>query len=161
MRLRKLTQGVGALTLGTILAFSIAPALSMAQSAPQPTEAGLLQAEDALFKADVQGDANAVQQGFADEAVFVHANGMTQTKADYLKATAAHAFPITSIVTENRTVRVFGNVGFVRGTKRLTVGEMHLSGTYLTVYVWRDGRWQMLSEQSSPMPPAQAPGPQK
>jgi hypothetical protein len=29
---------------------------------------------------------------------------------------------------------------------------MHLSGSYLTVYVMRDGRWQMLDEQSAPAP---------
>ncbi len=150
-----------ALTLGTMLLLSSAPAHAQVPPA-QPTEASLTQAEDALFKADIQGDVGAIQQGFADEAIFIHVNGMTQTKADYLKATAAHAFPIKSIDTENRTVRVFGNVGVVRGTKKLVVGnDMHLSGTYLTVYLWRDGRWQMLSEQSSPMPPAQTPPLQK
>lgn len=157
----KLNGNTCVFALGMALMLSIAPLRVMAEPA-QPTEASLAKAEDALFNADVQGDVSAIQQGFADEAIFIHANGMTQTKADYIKATAAHAFPIRSIDTENRVVRVFGNVGVVRGTKKLVVGsDMHLSGTYLTVYLWRDGRWQMLSEQSSPMPPAQTPPPQK
>ncbi len=161
MAFHRLTRAACAVTFGTIWLLSTASAHAQAQPA-QPTEAGLAQAEDALFKADIQGDVGAIQQGFADEAIFIHVNGMTQTKADYLKATAAHAFPIKSIETENRTVRVFGNVGVVRGTKTLVVGnDMHLAGTYLTVYLWRDGRWQMLSEQSSPMPPAQTPPLQK
>ena len=128
---------------------------ALAQAATQAdphTEAGLLKAEDALFDADVKGDVAAIQRGFADEAVFIHANGMSQSKADYLQATAAHKFPLTAVAGSDRTVRVFGDVGVIRGTKTITLGDMHLSGTYLTVYVWRDNRWQMLDEQSSPSP---------
>ncbi len=161
MAFHRLTRATCALSFGTMLVLSTASAHAQVQPT-QPTQASLVQAEDALFKADIQGDVGAIQQGFADEAIFIHVNGMTQTKADYLQATAAHAFPIKSIETENRIVRVFGNVGVVRGTKTLVVGNgMHLSGTYLTVYLWRDGRWQMLSEQSSPMPPTQTPPSQK
>jgi hypothetical protein len=112
-------------------------------------EAALLKAEDALFAADVQRDAAAIQRGFADEAIFVHANGRVQTKADYLQGLAAESFQ--SMQGEDRVVRVFGNVGVIRGTKKLVLGNgMQLSGTYLSVYIMRDGRWQMLDEQSAP-----------
>lgn len=119
------------------------------------TPAKLMAAEDALFAADVHHDAAAIERGFADEAVFVHANGMTQSKADYLAATRADTFQIRDITTENRVANVFGNVGVVRGIKRLvTKSGLHLGGSYLTVYILRDGRWQMLDEQSAPLPPA-------
>ncbi len=116
-------------------------------------EASLLKAEDQLFAADVQHDTATIARGFADEAIFVHANGKVETKTDYLRATAKANFPIKSIDTANRVVRIFGKVGIVRGTKNLVVGDMHLSGSYLTVYIMRDGRWQMLDEQSAPAPP--------
>jgi Domain of unknown function (DUF4440) len=117
------------------------------------TEASLLKAEDQLFAADVQHDTATIARGFADEAIFVHVNGKVETKAQYLQANGNPNFRIESITTENRVARIFGNVGVVRGIKNLVVGGVHKSGSYLTVYITRDGRWQMLDEQSAPAPP--------
>jgi hypothetical protein len=150
-----------ALLLGAATVAGIAGTAGTAVAADarySPAEAALLAAEDALFAADVKHDVAAIERGFADEAIFVHANGMIQTKADYLKATAAATMPVKSVVGSDRVVKIFGAVGVVRGTKTLEVGDMHLSGSYLTVYVMRDGRWQMLDEQSAPAPrPAGSP----
>jgi hypothetical protein len=135
------------------LAFSAGDRTRAVAASPADAETSLLKAEDQLFAADVSHDTKAIARGFADEAVFVHANGMVQTKAEYLQA-AANGPPIKSIDTANRVVRIFGNVGIVRGIKNLVVGDLHLSGSYLTVYIMRDGRWQMLDEQSAPAPRA-------
>src|SRR3984957_18910028 len=135
------------------LAFAMIQLSAAGAASPTGAEASLLKAEDQLFAADVRHDAAAIERGFADEAIFVHANGTVQTKAEYIEATAKGP-PIKSIDTANRVVRIFGNVGIVRGTKSLVVGDMHLSGSYLTVYIMRDGRWQMLDEQSAPAPRA-------
>lgn len=142
-----LVTGVGALLLAISASAQTAPS-----SAAAPNEASLLAAEDALFAADVNHNVAAITRGFADEAIFVHANGTKQTKTEYLRAAENPAFRIRGITTQDRIVRIFGNVGVVRGTKNLAVGDMHLSGSYLTVYLWRDGRWQMLDEQSAPAP---------
>lgn len=135
--------------------FSLVFALVVAAKGEPPAaqtaaEASLLKAEDKLFEADVKLNVVAVERGFATEAVFVHANGMTQTKADYLRAIKSGAIPIRSITTQDRVVRIFGDIGVVRGVKNVNVGEMHLSGSYLAVYIMRDGRWQMLDSQSTP-----------
>lgn len=127
-----------------------APAIAAPGASPLLTQKALLAAEDALFAADLHHDVAAIERGFADEAIFVHANGMVQTRADYIAATREAKFPVKSIMASDRVVRIFGTTGIVRGTKTLEVGDMHLSGTYLTVYVLRDGRWQMLDEQSAP-----------
>jgi len=123
---------------------------------PAAAEAKLLQFEDQLFAADVHHDAAVIQRGFADEAIFVHANGKAETKSEYLKELEAHNF--VSVIGVDRVVRIFGEVGVVRGTKNLVLANgMHLSGSYLTVYIMRDGRWQMLDEQSAPaMKPPEA-----
>lgn len=116
---------------------------------PSTAEAKLLQFEDQLFAADVHHDVAVIQHGFADEAIFVHANGKAETKSEYLKELEGHDFE--SVIGVDRVVRIFGGVGVVRGTKNLVLANgMHLSGSYLTVYVMRDGRWQMLDEQSAP-----------
>ena len=127
-----------------------------AQARPQGERvdagAAVLAAEDALFAADVRHDVAAIARGFADEMVFVHANGTVQTKADYLQAAIHPRFPITSVIGTDRVVRVFGQVATVRGTKTVVAGDMRLLGTYLSVYIRRDGRWQLLDQQSSPAP---------
>ena len=140
--------------LVAVLAIATVQRTEAVADSPANAEASLLKAEDQLFAADVQHDTATIARGFADEAIFVHANGMVQTKAEYLHAAANATFPITSIDTANRVVRIFGSVGVVRGIKNVVVGDMHKSGSYLTVYVMRDGRWQMLDEQSAPAPPA-------
>lgn len=117
------------------------------------SENDLLKAEDALFAADMNHDVGAIEQGFADEAVFVHANGMRQTKAEYIAAARDANFRVRDVKGLDRVVRISGDIGVIRGTKTLTIGDgMHLSGTYLSVYIRRDGRWQLLDEQSSPEP---------
>ena len=116
---------------------------------PPPAEQTLLKFEDQLFAADVHHDTATVERGFADEAIFVHANGSTETKSEYLQAMLKHDFQ--SVVGVDRVVKIFGDVGVIRGNKNLVLSNgMHLSGSYLTVYIMRDGRWQMLDEQSSP-----------
>ncbi|RVU02176.1 nuclear transport factor 2 family protein [Novosphingobium umbonatum] len=126
------------------------PATASPAISPRLTENALLAAENELFAAEVHHDVAAIQRGFATEANFVHANGMVQTKAEYIQAMRDSKFPIRAITATDRVVRLFGTIGIVRGTKVLDVGDMHLSGTYLAVYVLRDGRWQMLDQQSSP-----------
>lgn len=116
---------------------------------PSAAEAALLQFEDQLFAADVHHDIAAIQRGFADEAIFVHANGKAETKAEYLQGLEAQRFE--SVIGVDRVAKIFGKVGVVRGNKNLVLANgMHLSGSYLTVYIMRDGRWQMLDEQSAP-----------
>src|SRR5580700_5006897 len=115
------------------LAFAAAQRTAAGAASSADAEASLLKAEDQLFAADVQHDTATIARGFADEAIFVHANGMVQTKAEYLQAAAKATFPIRSIDTANRVVRIFGNIGIVRGIKNVVVGDMHKSGSYLTV----------------------------
>ena len=156
MKNRRLAGAIGAIV--AVLAIATVQRTEAVADSPANAEASLLKAEDQLFAADVQHDTAAIARGFADEAIFVHANGTVQTKAEYLQATAQATFPIKSIDTENRVVRIFGNIGVVRGIKNVVVGDMRKSGSYLTVYIMRDGRWQMLDEQSAPAP-APAPRP--
>ena len=126
-----------------------ASALATAGMAQAPAEQGLAKAEDDLLQAEAKHDVAAIARGFADEAVFVHANGNTETKAGYLAA-QANAKGQGSIAASDRTVRVFGDVGVTRGTLTVTIGDRNLPGLYLAVYVRRDGRWQMLDWQTSP-----------
>jgi Domain of unknown function (DUF4440) len=139
-----------ALLCAITTAIVLATTAASQPAVPSAAEISLLKAEDQLFEADVKHDTQTIAHGFADEAIFVHANGITQTKADYLRAAENNPMPIRSITTQDRVVRIFGEVGVIRGIKNVVAGDLHLSGSYLAVYVKRDGRWQMLDSQSTP-----------
>jgi len=53
-------------------------------------------------------------------------------------------------------VRVFGEVGLVAGVSRLrghTEGErFDMLLRFLDVYVWRDGRWELVASQDTRLP---------
>jgi catechol 2,3-dioxygenase-like lactoylglutathione lyase family enzyme len=118
----------------------------------------LADAEDQLFQAKVRKDFDALAKGLADEALYVHVPGLTQTKSEHIEQIRNGRLDYRSIATEDRLVRVFGNVGITRGKIIQTVGERNNNESYLAVYIRRDGRWQMLDWRTSPIPKSQ-PGP--
>ena len=113
-------------------------------------EQSLLNTEDQILQAKVRRDAATIAQGFADEAVYMHANGRSQTKSEYLQAVASSTLPYRSIATQDRVVRIFGEVGITRGAINMVVGERQLSDNYLAVYIKRDARWQLLDWRTTP-----------
>ena len=121
----------------------------------------LADAEDRLFEAKVHKDFDALDKGLADEALYVHVPGLTQTKSEHIEQIRNGRLDYRSIATENRLVRVFGNVGITRGRIIQTVGERNNNESYLAVWVKRDGRWQMLDWRTNPVPrlPQQSPAP--
>jgi ketosteroid isomerase-like protein len=138
-----------ALTIGLAIAGSAQAADSKAAGQLSADQASLEKAEDALFQADVTRDLSVIQRGMADEVYIVHANGMIQSKADYLQTTEKAEYPTKTLTTVDRVVRVFGNVGISRGVKNIVINfkpgkDTPLAVRYLTVYLKRDGRWQLL-----------------
>jgi hypothetical protein len=122
---------------------------------PQPptaAESSLLLAEDQRFQAQIAHDIKAIGLQMADELSYTHASGRHRTKAEYLNDIESGRAPYRSIQAEDRSARVFGNVGTTRGQLRMVVGDKELLSSYLAVYVHRDGRWQLLDWQSSPDP---------
>jgi hypothetical protein len=119
--------------------------------------ASLLAAEDALFQAEVAHDATAVSQATADELTYVHGSGKVQTKADFVSGIASGNPAYVSITATQRTAKVWGDVGVMRGRSEKVIGTMHLSDLYLAVYVRHDGHWQLLDWQTSPLQPPHKP----
>jgi hypothetical protein len=150
-----ITTAVLAFSFGANAAFALGVPDTNATSLNE-AERSLQAAEDKLLQAEASHDADTVAAGFADEATFVHANGWVQSKSDFVDAVRTGKLPFKSINTQDRVIKVWGagpgEVGVVRGQMNLVVGDMHLSGLYLAVYVLRDGRWQLLDSQTSPLP---------
>ncbi|GEM_PF-2198052 len=87
----------------------------------------------------------------AEELVYVHASGLRQTKAEYLDGLLHGPLSYTSIAISDRTAKVFGKVGFTRALYTIGVGNQTLRSSYLSVYVHRNRRWQLLSWQTTPI----------
>lgn len=121
--------------------------------AQESDTASLIAAEDALFKAEVAHDATSVANALADDLTYVHGSGKVQTKVAFVSGIASGNPAYVSITAEDRTARVWGDVGVVRGRSEKVIGTMHLSDLYLAVYVRHDGHWQLLDWQTSPLQP--------
>jgi ketosteroid isomerase-like protein len=114
----------------------------------------LLEADrgDALMKADTA----AIARMTADEFVEISRLGLLRTKADNLRDVASGALKITSFKQDSISVQVYGDVAILReitdnaGSFR---GFPFAGRLWVTrVFVKRDGRWQAVSMQHTPIP---------
>lgn len=117
-------------------------------------EASLIAAEDAFFAAQIKHDFAAVEASLGEELVYCHANGRRETRADHMAALRGGSLDYRRIEPSDRVVHVYGNVGTSRANLIIQVGERVLRSSVLGVYVWRDGRWQLVSWQTTPVPDA-------
>jgi len=120
-------------------------------------EASLLAAEDERFNAQVKQNVAAIALNIADEAVYTHASGRVQNKAEYLRGIETGRASYRNITVSDRTVRISGDMGITHGVLHMVVGDNNLVSSYLAVYVNRDRRWQLLFWQTSPGPQENPP----
>jgi hypothetical protein len=157
--LRMICSGFALLVAGTIV-FPTAIAAqspsaglpSQATAQPSLAETALLNAESKRLDAQVAHDVAALQQAIADEAIYIHANGEMQTKAEYIHAVETGASRYRSIEVADRTVQLLGDLGITHGMITLNVGvDRKIVARYTGVYAMRDGRWQVLTFQTTPI----------
>lgn len=144
--------------MGWITAAAALVALGAAAAEPPTTEA-LAAAHQRRFQAMVDGDLEALAPMLADELVYTHSSGKTETKEEFLAALEGGALRYLAIVSEGESpLRLYGDgeVGLITGGARVRVrtgGEEGQEGEvvlrYTSVYVHRDGRWQLAAWHSS------------
>jgi ketosteroid isomerase-like protein len=141
------------------------PAPAAAEAAPSPPSAepataeALGRAHARRFAAMVERDLEALGALLADELTYTHSNGRVETKEQFLAALASGALEYLAIVSEGESaVRLYadGEVGLIAGAARVTVRTGGREGAvtlrYTSVYVHRDGRWQLVAWHSSAVP---------
>jgi len=112
-------------------------------------------AEQARGRALVQADTTALSRMIADEFVEISRLGTLRTKADNLRDISSGALKLITVKYDSTTVRVYGDVAVLRAIADNT-GTMRgfpFSGRiwYTRVFVWRDGRWQAVTMQQTPI----------
>jgi hypothetical protein len=105
----------------------------------------------ALLKADTA----ALSRLVADEFVEISRFGQLRTKADNIRDIGSGDLHLLSVKYDSLAVRIYGDVAVLRGIADNT-GTMRgfpFAGRirYLRIFVRRDGRWQAVAMQQTPL----------
>lgn len=113
-------------------------------------------AELARFKAQTSGDLKALDALLGDDLIYTHSNAQVDSKATYVGSMRSGALTYKTIEPRDMKVRVFGNTAIITAAAHITAvsnGQpVDNQLRYTDVWVLRDGRWQMVSWQSTRLP---------
>ena len=109
-------------------------------------------------KATLDKDTAILATLFGDDLLYVHGSGTAETKEQYIGLIASRHYDYRSLTQLRRSFRGYGDLVLVDGDVRIQVvvpaGERNFVSRYLQAWAKRDGRWQMVSWQSTPLPAA-------
>lgn len=126
------------------------------------TSRGFAQAEDSVRAVEMSrrqallaADTVALSRMIALEFVEISRLGTVRTRADNIRDIASGALHLTSVTYDSLEVKIYGDVAILRGIADNT-GTMRgfpFSGKirYMRIFVRRDGRWQAVAMQQTPM----------
>ena len=133
------------------------PALNVSAQQPPPrtAEDSLRAAEYTRKDALLSADTVLLSRLTASEFYEVNRFGLLRTRASNMQDIASGALKLHTITLDSLAVRVYGNMGILTGIADNT-GDFHgmqFSGKvrYTRVFVRRDGRWQAVLMQHTPM----------
>ena len=118
-----------------------------------PAEAAVIRAEQDRFRAQVTRDTAALRRLLADDLVYVHSNGLIETKAHFIETVATGRIAYDSLVPVHMTHRLYGSTavgnGRVRAVVRMNGQSVSVDLLFTTVLLQRKGRWRLVSWQST------------
>jgi ketosteroid isomerase-like protein len=132
--------------------------LTLFAASPDPKVVKEVQAaSDAWKLAMMKKDAAGLQKLMHEDMIYSHSNGLTQTKADVVKATTTGKTIIEAMDFSETTVRVYGNTALIRANVEMrnsTDGKATVFHTNV-LHVWLKGPngWQMVSRQATQLSP--------
>lgn len=142
----------------SLVAAFVAVSGRAAAAAPGPAaaEAEVRAAEQARAQALLKADTTALARLVADDFVEISRLGSLRTKADNLRDIGSGTLKLATIRYDSTSVRVFGDVAVLRAIADNTGSfrGMPFSGRvwYTRIFVRRDGRWQAIEMQQTPIP---------
>jgi ketosteroid isomerase-like protein len=105
-------------------------------------------------QAAIKKDAAGLQRFLADDMIYSHANGNSQTKAEYIAAVLSTG-RYESFTESNTKIRVYGKTAVLNGFVEVkTLNQPAYRVNTLEVYVENNGQWQMTAHQSVRLPNA-------
>jgi len=116
----------------------------------------LRSSEMTRFEAQVNANAKVLGSLLDDDLEYTHSNGDLDTKASFIDSLVTGKRDYVSDTATIETLRLFGDVGVIRGKAKVTVAsngksqDLHIG--YTDIWVWKDGRWQMTAWRSARLP---------
>lgn len=126
--------------------------LATSKSALACSDDDLKKAVEEFRQAMVDGNGARLLELMSDDVTFGHANGVVQTKIEFVKTVVDKTEVFKSIALKDHKIEISKEIGLARHTfdSDLTFmgKDMHL--TLSIIMVWRneDGRWRLIARQS-------------
>lgn len=115
-----------------------------------------LKAEDARFKAQMSGDASAMQRLFGDDLVYIHSSTVQDTKASFIESITSGDVRYRAMSRGEPRVRTYGCIAIVSGGAKFDVtvkgDDRTLSLLYHAIWAKRSSGVQFVSWQATRMP---------
>jgi ketosteroid isomerase-like protein len=123
----------------------------------EATRTEILAIEEQWAKAIERQDGAAFERLAAEDFRFLEENGRWLNRAEYIAARSHNPDNVTSAVQDEIEVRQYGDAAIATGRSILHGTRDGAPFVYrfrwMDVYVRRDGRWQAVSAQLTPVPP--------
>lgn len=140
-----------------LCALLLAAPLTAQQPAAVAAEDSVRAVEMARAQALLHADTVALSRMLAAEFIEVSRLGQIRTRADNIRDIASGELKLTNVRYDSLAVRIYGDVAVLRGIADNTgvfrgfpfAGRIR----YTRVFVRRDGRWQAVTMQQTPMSP--------
>ena len=92
----------------------------------------------------------ALRSALAEDLIYIHAGGQTQTKGEYIAAVTKGAGRYESFAESDTRIRVYGQTAVLTGFVDVKlVGREPYRVRTIEVYVENGGRWQLAAKQST------------
>ena len=143
--------------LASAILIAVATTMSGASFAKDDARSAALRSSELTrFEAQVNADAAALGKLLDDGLEYTHSNGELDSKQSFIDSLTSGKRDYVASVATIETVRIFGDVGVIRGKARVTVADQgqskDLSLGYTDIWLWKDGRWQMTAWRSVRLP---------
>ncbi len=133
-----------------VLAGMITGALALAQS---PAEAEVRKVEEAWVAAVKSTDFGKLNAMYADDLVYTHSTGSSESKSEYLTKLKSGAQKYATLDYSDMKVRTWGNAAVVTAQLRMTGATkgVPFDNTLLVTHVWikQGGSWKLVSHQTT------------
>ena len=127
-----------------------------ARPAKSTVEQAVIDTEKQRFAAQVSKDATVLDRVLADDLVYTHSHGGSDTKQSFIQAIQSGKSKYDSMDALEQNVRVYGNTAVINGKclmKAASNGEVVSTVLrYTDVYVRKGKQWQLVAWQSLKVP---------
>jgi hypothetical protein len=112
--------------------------------------------EKARFQAQIAMDLPTLRPMLADDLYYCHSSGVCQNKEEFIGFVTSGTNKYVAMDVISMKPRLVGSAVVVNGKLDIRVisdgKEQHFQGIYTDVYAKRDGRWQLVTWQSTRLP---------